>query len=146
LEVDDAGSGQLHVTSGWVALQLRDRESMVPAGASCETRAGVGPGTPYFDDASEVFRRALSRLDFGAVDASKIPDLDVIMKAARPRDTLTLWHLLGRVQGNDRVRVYERMKALAPAPDGVTRDGVLQLNEQMLQTWKDALVETWARG
>ena len=48
LEVDDHGDGLLHVTSGWVALQLKDRESMVPAGASCATRPGVGPGTPFF--------------------------------------------------------------------------------------------------
>ena len=64
LEVDDDGVGLLHVTSGWVALQLKDRESMVPAGATCATRPGIGPGTPYFDDSSEVFRKALSSFDF----------------------------------------------------------------------------------
>jgi hypothetical protein len=145
LEVDDMGVGLLHVTSGWVALQLKDRESMVPAGASCATRPGIGPGTPYFDDASENFRLALSKLDFGyAVD---VPDLhnplEVVLAESRPRDTLTLWHLLGRVEGNDRARVYERMLALAPPPEGVTREGVLQLNEQMLQLWKGKLETTW---
>jgi hypothetical protein len=145
LEVDDAGVGLLHVTSGWVALQLKDRESMVPAGASCATRPGIGPGTPYFDDASENFRVALAKLDLGyAVD---VPDLhsplEVVLAESRPRDTLTLWHLLSRVEGNDRARVYDRMTALAPPPDGVTREGVLQLNEQMLQQWKDKLETTW---
>jgi len=145
LEVDDQGGGLLRVSSGWVALQLKDRESMVPAGATCATRPGTGPGTPYFDDASENFRTALSKLDFGyAVD---IPDLqrplDVVLTESRPRDTLTLWHLLSRVEENDRARVYERMAALAPPPDGVTREGVLQLNEQMLQLWKDKLEEVW---
>jgi hypothetical protein len=149
LEVDDMGVGLLHVTSGWVALQLKDRESMVPAGASCATRPGIGPGTPYFDDASENFRVALSKLDLGldlgyVVD---VPDLhsplEVVLAESRPRDTLTLWHLLTRVEGNDRTRVYERMVALAPPPDSVTREGVLQLNEQMLQQWKDKLETTW---
>jgi hypothetical protein len=143
------GVGLLHVTSGWVALQLKDRESMVPAGASCATRPGIGPGTPYFDDASENFRVALAKLDVGldlgyVVD---VPDLhsplEVVLAESRPRDTLTLWHLLSRVEGNDRLRVYERMVALAPPPDGVTRAGVLQLNEQMLQQWKDKLETTW---
>ncbi len=59
LEVDDDGGSVLHVTSGWVALQLKDRESMVPAGAACETQPGIGPGTPYFVDATPVFREAL---------------------------------------------------------------------------------------
>jgi len=146
LEVDDEGAGLLHVTSGWVALQLKDRESMVPAGASCATRPGVGPGTPYFDDATEVFRRALARLDFQpGTQETKIPDLDLLLMDARPRDTLTLWNLLGRVEGNDRVRVYERIAGFSPPPEGVTREGVLQLNEQMLQLWKDKLETTWSQ-
>jgi len=145
LEVDDQGVGLLHVSSGWVALQLKDRESMVPAGATCATRPGTGPGTPYFDDASENFRSALSKLDFGyAVD---IPDLqrplEVVLAESRRRDTLTLWHLLSRVQENDRARVYERMAVLVSPPDGVTREGVMQLNEQMLQLWKDKLEKVW---
>jgi hypothetical protein len=145
LEVDDQGAGLLHVTSGWVALQLKDRESMVPAGATCATRPGTGPGTPYFDDASENFRTALAKLDFGyAVDIPELQGpLDVVLIESRPRDTLTLWHLLSRVQETDRARVYERMAVLAPPPDGVTREGVLQLNEQMLQLWKDKLEKVW---
>jgi putative zinc finger protein/FecR-like protein len=145
LEVDDDGGGLLHVTAGWVALQLKDRESMVPAGATCATRPGIGPGTPYFDDASEIFRQALSKFDFEPQDNwSKIPNLDLLLMDARPRDTLTLWHLLSRVEGNDRARVYERMAALVPPPDGVTRDGVLQLDEQMLQLWKDKMAIIWS--
>jgi hypothetical protein len=145
LEVDDEGRGLLHVTSGWVALQLKDRESMVPAGATCATRPGIGPGTPYFDDASEIFRQALSKFDFEPQDNwSKIPNLDLLLMDARPRDTLTLLHLLSRVEGNDRARVYERMATLVPPPEGVTRDGVLQLDEQMLQVWKDRMAITWS--
>jgi hypothetical protein len=141
LEVDDHGVGLLHVTSGWVALELKDRESMVPAGATCATRPGIGPGTPYFDDASENFRKALASFDFEP--GSRVPNLEVILNQARPRDTLTLWHLLSRVEGNDRALVYERMTALVTPPDGVTREGVLQLNEQMLQSWRDELEKAW---
>jgi hypothetical protein len=146
LEVDDQGVALLHVTAGWVALQLKERESMVPAGASCATRPGIGPGTPYFDDAPITFRIALSSFDFGSAAESKTPNLDVILENARSRDTLTLWHLLERVEGDDRVRVYERMAALVPPPDGVTREGILQLNEQMLQQWKEKLETTWDGG
>src|SRR5215213_1899223 len=64
LEVDDHGASLLRVTSGWVALQLKDRESIVPAGAACETRPGIGPGTPYFEDSASTFREALKKIDF----------------------------------------------------------------------------------
>ena len=144
LEVNKEGGSLLRVTSGWVALQLKDRESMVPAGAACETRAGIGPGTPYFEDASEPARLALAEFDFKPdTSGSKTRALEVVLHQARPRDTLTLWHLLSRVEGNDRARVYDRMIELAPPPYGVTRDGVLQLNEQMLQLWKDSLETVW---
>ena len=143
LEVDDQGSSLLRVTSGWVALQLKDRESMVPAGAACQTRRGIGPGTPYFEDASESFRTALTKMDFepGATDSSK--SLESLLAESRVRDTITLWHLLARVDGDDRARVYQRMAELAPPPEGVTREGVLALNQQMLDSWKDTLESSW---
>jgi hypothetical protein len=146
LEVDDAGASLLHVTSGWVALQLRDRESIVPAGAACATRPGIGPGTPYFEDASQILRTALTKLDFEPWDTewSKIPALDLVLAESRVRDTLTLWHLLYRVDGADRARVFERLAALAPPPEEVTREGALQLDEKMLHLWKGYLENSWS--
>jgi hypothetical protein len=145
LEVDDAGASLLRVTSGWVALQLRDRESIVPAGAACATRPGIGPGTPYFEDASETFRAALTKLDFetGTAPAADDSLLKGLLAEARVRDTLTLWHLLYRVEGNDRALVYDRLAALAPPPAGVTREGVLQLDAEMLRLWKGHLDNIW---
>ncbi|HKO96684.1 MAG TPA: FecR domain-containing protein [Pyrinomonadaceae bacterium] len=146
LEVDDAGASLLHVTAGWVALQLKGRESVVPAGAACATRPGIGPGTPYFLDASPVFKTALTKLDFdpGDTEWPKSHALDLILQESRHRDTLTLWNLLYRVEGEDRVRVYERMAALAPPPKDVTREGVLRLDEPMLRLWKGYLENSWS--
>ena len=143
LEVDDAGNSLLRVTTGWVALQLKDRESMVPAGAACATRQGIGPGTPYFEDASESFRATLTKVDFesGATDRSK--NLDALLSGARVRDTITLWHLLTRVEVNDRARVYDRMAELTPPPPDVTREGVLALDQRMLDSWKNKLEWSW---
>ena len=142
LEVDDHGGSLLRVTSGWVALQLRDRESIVPSGAVCETQPGIGPGTPYFEDVPKAFREALRKIDFQH-DAT---GLTTMLDQARPRDTLTLWHLLARVNGEDRVRVYDKMAAFVPPPPGVTREGVLRLDQQMLDTWKNELESTWTDG
>jgi hypothetical protein len=143
LEVDDHGVGKLRVTSGWVALELKDRESIVPAEAACETRPEVGPGTPYFEDASPAFRGALSRFDFQHDPVVLKDALTVMLKEARPRDTLTLWHLLTRVDDKDRPLVYEALAKYSPPPAGVTREGVLQLNWGMLQLWKNELQPRW---
>jgi hypothetical protein len=146
LEVDDQGAGLLRVTSGWVALELKDRESFVPAGAVCETRPGVGPGTPYFEDAPATFRAALEKIDFEQDPSVRSAALDSMLNEARARDTLTLWHLLARVEGADRVRVYDKMAAFVPPPAGVTREGILELNQEMLDRWKYELELNWNRS
>lgn len=143
LSVDDKGDGRLSVTSGWVALQAKERESIVPEGASCETRLGTGPGTPYFDDSSLEFQQALKKIDFDKDPTSRTAALDSMLGQSRAKDTLTLWHLLPRVNDDERVRVYEKMQSLTPAPAGVTREGVLKLDQKMLEQWRYALQGSW---
>lgn len=140
LEVDDAGRSRLHVTSGWVALEAKGRESIVPAGAVCVTEPEKGPGTPYFDDVSVKFRDALEQLDFENGGAKA---LNVVLAEAREYDTLTLWHLLSRVEGAERRRVYERMTALIAPPAGVTLEGIMRLDKGMLASWKTELEWAW---
>lgn len=132
LSTDEDGTGVLRVTRGWVSFQWKGLESLVPAGASCRTRAQGGPGIPYFDDAPDSFKRAADRLD-----------VEAMLKQARGSDTLTLWHLLSRVGLADRGRVFDRMAALKPIPAGVSRDSVMKLDPETLRRWKDELAWTW---
>ena len=132
------GDGTLRVTAGWVALEWKGRESLVPAGASCRMYAGRGPGTPWFEDASAPFVAALHDLDRGAGDA-----VPAVLKEARSRDTLSLWHLLSSVDPGRRAEVYNRMVVLAPLPAGVSRQQVLELHAESLRRWKEELAWTW---
>jgi len=143
LEVNDQGGSLLHVTSGWVAMETKDRESIVPAGASCETRPGFGPGTAYFDDASPAFREALTKVDFDHDAAVRGAALTSVLDQARPRDTLTLWHLFRRSDGADRERLYDKLATFVPPPPGVTREGMLRGDEQMTSQWLGVLESTW---
>jgi hypothetical protein len=140
LEVDEDGSGLLRVTSGWVAFQLRGHESFVPAGAMCLTRPAVGPGTPFQSDASPALRSALERLDFGSADSEERRGaLETVLREARKEDALTLWHLLAPGNDAERALVYDRLSDLVPPPKGVTREGVLGGNRQMLDLWWNEL-------
>ena len=140
LHVDDSGAGLLRTTIGWVGFKLADHESFIPAGAVCATRPKIGPGTPYFENSSEAFRAALSSFDFGAATPEqRAAELQIILRAARAEDALTLWHLLARVDASDRGRVYERLAAFVAPPAGVTRDGIARLDREMLDSWWSAL-------
>jgi hypothetical protein len=140
MEVDEAGSGRLRVTSGWASLEWDKLESLVPAGASCPTRPEVGPGTPAFDDASERLRQALLEFDYSGAGSRAV---DVVLSESRQRDTLTLWHLLSRVGPDDRPRIFDRMVALTPLPNGVTREKALALDPATLKLWREELAWTW---
>ena len=136
LDVDDDGNTILHVTIGWVALQLADRESAVPAGAACAMKRGFGPGAPYYEDATQTFRSSLAKFDFAADANERTAALPTILGEARPRDAMTLWYLLLRADRSDRASVYDRLAALVTPPQDVTRAGVLDLDPRMLDRWK----------
>lgn len=140
LEVDKAGNSKLHVTSGYVALERDGRESIVPAGAFCLTRRGKGLGTPYLETASAEFQKALRKFDFENGGSSA---LQTILKTARPPDTLTLWHLLSRVSGKEREKVFEKIVSFTKLPESVTREGILSLDKEMLQEWRYELEVFW---
>ena len=140
LQVDDTGAGMVRTSLGWVGFKLNGHESFIPAGAACATRPKVGPGTPYFEDASAEFRSALARFDFeDSTPLQRAPDLAIVLGQARKDDALTLWHLLARVDEGQRVLVYDRLSQLVPPPATVTKEGIFRLDQPMLDLWWNEL-------
>ena len=111
LDVDGAGNGLLRVETGWVAFQSHGHESFIPAGAECPTRQRQGPGIPFYEDAPEAFTSALAAYETG--DGEALPR---VLAAARPRDALTLWHLLARLPAAARGDVFDRFAQLVSVP------------------------------
>ena len=144
LNVDEKGDGVLRVQMGWVAFQVGDREAFIPAGATCVTRRRGGPGIPYFEDASAGLRGGVEGFERGDRGA-----LSGLLAAARPRDGLTLWHLLTRVPESDRGAVFDRFAELVALPAGVSRDAVLHRDARAIdQCWNALDLENtgWWRG
>lgn len=144
LEVAGDGSSLLHVTSGLVALERDGRETIVPAGAFSKTRPGTGPGTPFFEDSSEQFQSALDYLDSGAAAGpERSQQLDIVIREARVRDGVSLWHLLPRLDEQARGPVYDRLAQLLPPPAGVTREGIMSLDPNMIASWREVVSQLW---
>ena len=144
LNVDGKGDGLLRVKLGWVAFQVGDREAFIPAGAQCATRRKGGPGIPYFEDAPSELKDSVAAYERGDRTA-----LGGMLAAARPHDGLTLWHLLTQVPEHDRGAVFDRFRALVQVPAGVTREGVMRRDAQMIdQCWNALELENtgWWRG
>lgn len=135
LLVAEDGSGILRVTSGWVSLEFAERRSIIPAGAYCETRPGIGPGTPIRENANEAFRSAVRAYDF---ESGGEIALRRILATAGPTDALSLWHLIPRVTGREREQVVNTLWRFIPPPPSVTKEGLLQVDEHMMREWFDA--------
>ena len=116
------------MTSGWVGLEREGRDAFVPEGAVCALRNDAGPGTR----ATKTRPRATAKRSRSSISAAWT------IRAVAPRsswcfdsavrDAMTLWHLLTRGTPEERARVYDRLAALAPPPEGVTREQILAGN------------------
>ena len=140
LEVDQAGNTKLHVTSGYVALENGQFESIVPAGALAITRKGKGVGTPYSEDASAKLQAALYKFDFEDGGAAA---LDAIIAESNLYDSITLWHLLSRAAKPDRERIFDALARHVKPPVKVTRGGILRLDKKMLDAWWSEIETVW---
>ena len=150
LQVDDSGSGLVRTSLGWVGFKLNGHESFIPAGAVATIKPNSGPGTPYFDDASAKFRSALASFDFeDTAPQQRARDLETVLREARKRDALTLWHLLARTDASQRALVYAKLARFVPPPAGVTEEGILRLDSSMMDRWWNQLgfddIAAWRR-
>jgi hypothetical protein len=137
-----ACAGQMFAGGFW--LQLGNPEANHAAGAICVTRQRGGPEIPYFEHAPEGLRRGVERFERGDRGA-----LNGLLAAARPRDGLTLWHLLTRVPEADRGAVFDRFRDLVRLPAGVSRDAVVHRDARAIdQCWNalDLQNTGWWRG
>lgn len=143
LQVDDQGVGLLRVTFGWVEFETHGQQSLIPSGAAAITKPGIGPGTPFFEDASDALKTALEKLDFeklGPQDRARA--LQTILDESRKRDGFTLLNLLREYRGMsepERALIYDRLATLIPPPPGVSRQPIVRGNNYMVGLWWDLM-------
>jgi hypothetical protein len=143
LHVDDQNVGLLRVTFGWVEFETHGQQSLIPSGAAAITKPGLGPGTPFFEDASDALKAALEKLDFEKLDPpDRAAAIHTLLVEARKRDGFTLLNLLRPYRGlseSERGLVYDRLAELIPPPPGVARAPMVRGNNYMVGLWWDLM-------
>jgi hypothetical protein len=140
LEVDQHQRTRLWVTSGVVSLEGNGRAAYVTTGVEVTTVAG-GPGTPVRREAPPALHDAVDRFDGGEPAA-----LADILAAAGDCDTITLWNLLARTEGDARRAVFEALDRLAIRPEWVLEQDVLAGRPEALEAWRRDLDGSWTVG
>ena len=142
LHADSAGGAWLHVQSGAVELVGSRHRAWVAAGNAAGVHPEHGPGLPYPFAATDSFVQIVRAFDSAPGNSALA---QALLALASSETTITVWHLLWRVPAASRGVVYDRLAAIAPPPSGVTRSGVEQLDERMLDAWRSALEEAWSK-
>jgi hypothetical protein len=142
IAIDPNGEGRLSVDTGWVALTggaAQNHESFVPAGASAALSRSRGPGIPVWDDGPAALKVAVATFERMAPGAERRLLLNAAASVARPRDALTVWHLLARATPAERQDLYDPLARLAPPPRGTDRAAVVRGERAALDAWWNAL-------
>ena len=123
LSISPNGGGVLRVAAGWVGLNNWG-QSLVPQGAKAIIAPDGRLSPPLFEDSAAAFQAAIVR-----------GDLNSALPLARRRDALTLINLFRFATPEERLRIYDRLNELVPAPPGVPRDAMSHWTMTTLEPW-----------
>ncbi len=138
LTVDDEGHGMLSVSYGSVALERENRApTLVVENTYCKIGPN-GPGTPLSKNASQELRNAADELDAGDATA-----FDRVLAAAGPNDTATLWHVMRRMDADERGRAWDALAKIVPPPKDAPREAVVRGERPAIASYKEALTPSW---
>jgi ferric-dicitrate binding protein FerR (iron transport regulator) len=148
LEIDDAGGGKLTVLTGFVALEATPKEvwasgparsTLVPRGAHAAILPDRGPGIPVWSREPTAVQDAARRFD---VHPETDEVFETLFAGLGERDTLTLVHLLDRVDGERRRRVLERLETVEKPPAG-SRSAILAGDAKAIGAYRERLTPRW---
>ncbi|MCK9279554.1 MAG: hypothetical protein M0P71_02940 [Melioribacteraceae bacterium] len=129
---DDFNNINLVVEFGYVGLRKNDSEIFINENYSCKIINRKLVSTPFRTDAPLEFIDLVLSYEKTKNTAEL---LDKISNKARPEDALTLLELLKKVSAVDRQILFQSISNFFPPPIGVTRNGIMRLEPDMLQMW-----------
>ena len=140
MHVRDDGGGELRVTEGWTRSSGRAGSRWCRRARTRRHGRRWDPAPRILRMPRSVLREALDAFDFEAGGAAAVR---MVISESRARDTLTLWHLISRVDAGQRASVFDRIAELTPPPATVVRESVLALDPDMLKHLREELAWTW---
>lgn len=132
LRVDEKENSKVEVFSGWLEVKSGDESYIIPEGYKMKIIEDATVGIPYLSESKPEFVQLLDDYLFGGKNSAS---LSVVLLSVSDSDAITLWNLLKKVKPNQRNEVYEKLVELVFAPEGVTKDNILNLDQNALQLW-----------
>lgn len=136
VSLDKKSQTTVEVVIGLVDVTFMSKTVKIARGYKCDISEDKGIMIPYHKYASVTFMDALNNFENGN---NPEQNLQMIIQSAKETDALTLLCLLGEVKPNNRLILFDKLNELFLMPTGVTQQGVMQLNPEMLNQWWDEI-------
>ncbi|HEX6576598.1 MAG TPA: FecR domain-containing protein [Gemmatimonadaceae bacterium] len=134
------GRSLLRVTGGEVELEHEGGTIVVPAGNEATIGTGKRIALPVPSSANDTLRIAVSEFEGNPENPSSLTRL---LAATDNRSTIVLWHLLNRLNTDQRSAVYARLGEIVTAPHP-SLDATVALEPQALEKWRTILEPGWS--
>jgi hypothetical protein len=138
VELDEEGNGIIIVKEGVTAVSNKLGKSFIKEGGICEIKKGAAPGIPFLEDAP-LFLVALIRRVDNKIEMDNVFFIS-LLNSAREKDLFSLWHLFKKVDDDRKVMIYNKMISLNNSFIGITREGILSGNPEMIERWGEMII------
>ncbi len=132
LEVDDAKDAKINVELGYIEINRLGKNFYVDEGYECNMPNDNDVGTPYHSTAPDSLKKLIYAVDYlngGDYAIGKIIEIST------ESDLLTLLALIPKASESYRTVLYNKIAKVYPPPKSVTMEGIVKLNEYMLEDW-----------
>ncbi len=115
----------------------REQLNLVP-NHSCKINSSGNIGIPYNNQADQKMVELLNKVSF---DLERPIDYTPILQSANHKDGISLLYLLMDASSKeDRITIFLKLNELFPVPPGITEDGILNLDQKMIEKWKEDIL------
>lgn len=132
VQVDKRGNSVIDVDAGWLLVSSGNNVTIFPKNYSLRILNGGGVSIPHYSNSGSNLNTLLEEYLF---NGKRGMTLNRILELSTNKESITLWNLLQRVKPKHRNVVYEKLYALVPHSDSVTKNDLLDLAQDPLQIW-----------
>ncbi len=133
LELNNSGDLNLATDNGMLKVTTPAREILLVKDHRLRISANGNIGMPIHLRTNAQLAEIIEQFSFGD---SKVIDHGLILQLATPIDGLTLLHLIMKAKTiEERIPIFEKLSEFYPLIPGITNEGILNLDKNMLDEW-----------
>lgn len=138
VDVRKDGATSVVVVSGAISFETAGKKVWMPRGTTTVSIPGRGPGAPVWDgEVGDDYREALDTIEFSRTPSSEA--LAKVLRESRPKDGITIYHLLASSDETVRTASFERLEALCPPSAEVDLSSARRGDLAALERWRDEM-------